>query len=174
MEKVKQLAEKISSSKYLRKIAYSLKVYDLVRTINTGTLNMEETQQEAAKVYDVMKMLEMATERRQYELVMQHLLGLYSVRAGDYNLLSHLTLVQARQRLLQLSDESLVLYRTSMDDTALYTCTSGFSEDFGKFSFTYYLEVLEARGHFLQKEGNQEDYEAYKSKVKSEYNKILK
>lgn len=93
MDKVKQLAEKISSSKYLRRTAKSLRVFGLVRTINMRTLNAEETQREAVKVYDVAKMLTTAAEKRRYELVLQHLLGLYNVRAGDYNLLSHLTVI---------------------------------------------------------------------------------
>ena len=146
----------------------------LVRLINTRTLGPEEIQREAVKVYDLMKMVEMAAERRRYELVLQHLLGVYNVRPVEYSLMSQLTLMTPTARLLQLNDESLALYRTSIQDTALYTCASGFSEDFGRNSYTYYVEVLEPRGHFLQVEGNQHDYEDYKTKVIKEYNETLK
>uniref|UniRef100_A0A0P4VXQ3 Ig-like domain-containing protein n=1 Tax=Scylla olivacea TaxID=85551 RepID=A0A0P4VXQ3_SCYOL len=174
LDKVKELASKISSTKRLRDSAKSLRVSHLVRTIGTGALSMEETQQATVKVYDVRKMLDMAAQKAQYEAVMQHLLGVFTVHAWDYNFLRQLSLVQTRQRLLQLSDESLVLYRANTGDTGLYTCSSGFSEDFGPSSFTYYLEVLETRGHFPLTEGNQDNYEAYKTKVVSEYNKVLR
>ncbi|MPC60395.1 hypothetical protein E2C01_054439 [Portunus trituberculatus] len=174
MDKVKELAHKISSTKRLRDSAKSLRVSHLVRAIRTGALSIEETQQAAVKVYSVRKMLDTAALKAQYEAVMQHLLGVFKVRAWDYNFLRQLSLVQTRQRLLQLSDESLVLYRANTGDTGLYTCTSGFSEDFGPSSFTYYLEVLETRGHFPLTEGNQDNYEAYKAKVVSEYNKVLR
>ena len=172
-ENVKARAKTIASSRQLWDAAKSLKVSGLVRTINAHTLTMEDTQQKAVQLYDVTKMLEMAAERRRYEPVMQHLLGVYAVRAKHYNLINHITFLKPRHRLLHLSDESLVLYRTTLDDSGLYTCSSGYSEDFGYRSFTYNLEVLEARGQFVQQEGNQDDYEAYKAKVESKYNNIL-
>ena len=174
MDRVKELTHRISSTKRLRDAAKSLRVSHLVRTIGTGALSMEETQQAAVKVYNVRKMLDTAAQEAQYEAVVQHLLGVFDVHAWDYNFLRQLSLVQTRQRLLQLSDESLVLYRSNTGDTGLYTCSSGFSEDFGPSSFTYYLEVVETRGHFPLREGNQDNYEAYKARVVSEYNKVLR
>lgn len=172
--RAREVADNIASSGHLQKMARQLGVYGLVRAITGRTLDTEEVQQAAARLYDGIKMVELVADNLDYEMVTQHLLGVFDVPAREYTVMSRLSHLRPRDKHLQLSDESLILYRAIANDTGLYTCTSGFLEDFTPNCFTYYLEVLEERGHFFQQEGNQQDYETYKKQVKQEFNKVLK
>lgn len=174
MVKAREVADSIASSSQLRRMARQLRVYGLVRAIAGRTLDTEEVQQTAAQLYNGTKMVGLVADTLNYEMVTQHLLGVFDVPVREYTVMSRLSHLKPRDRHLQLSDESLVLYRAVAEDTGLYTCTSGFLEDFTPSCFTYYLEVLEERGHFSQEEGNQEDYETYKKRVELEFNRVLK